>query len=339
MIVAQTQLPKDVAELVAFWAISTWFQEGQTILPCLVINGPAHEATVLLRILKNLCRGAGLVAEFRRADLKDLNFNFHTVLISAPNLDNRAATLLGNMTNPGFVIVDQRSYLRCASSRAIYIGEDSSIKNIQHSIRINVTQAAAEPPTPAEWLPSYISALPAHLEHYRKMNVEQVRRSTFAPSGVASGTAAVAKALGCCIIGAPELQKKLVTHLKASEQQDRSQQSGTVEALVVEGALTLSRQGREHAFTSEITNEANRLAELRGERPKLKPETVGRRLGKLGLRTHRLTLAGNGLTFDITTVDHIQKLAAMYVEDDLLPGNENLHSSQPTENKHVEEVM
>jgi hypothetical protein len=35
----------------------------------------------------------------------------------------------------------------------------------------------------------------------------------------------------------------------------------------------------------------------------------------------------------MTTVDQIQKLAAMYVEEDLLPGNENLHSPQPTENK------
>ena len=83
----------------------------------------------------------------------------------------------------------------------------------------------------------------------------------------------------------------------------------------------------------------NRLLELRGEGPKLKPETVGRKLCKLGLRTHRLTYAGNGLTFDITTVDQIKKLAAMYVEEDLLPGNENLHSSQPTEKKQVEEVM
>ncbi len=339
VIVAQTHLPKDVAELVAFWAISTWFQEALTIIPCLVITGPAHEAMVLLSILKNLCRRVGLVAEFRRADLKDLNFSFQTVLISAPNLDDRAAALVGNMTNPGFIIMDQGSSLRCASSRAIYIGEDSLIKKIQHSIYINVTRTAAEPPTSAEWQQSPLIALPEQLEHYRKVNIEQVRRSAFAPYGVASETAAVAKALGSCIIDAPELQNKLVAHLKALDQQDRSQQSGTIETLVVEATLTLSRQGRDHAFTSEIANEANRLAELRGGGPKLKPETVGRRLCKLGLRTHRLTLAGNGLTFDRTTVDQIQKLAAMYVEDDLLPGNENLHSSQPTENKSVEEVM
>jgi hypothetical protein len=331
MIVAQTQLPEDVAELVAFWAISTWFQEALTIIPCLVITGPAHEAMVLLSMLMNLCCGAGLVAEFRRADLKVLNL--YTALISAPSLDNRAAALLGNLTNPGFMIVDQGYYLRCASSRAIYIGEDSLINKIQHSIYINVTRTAAEPPSSAEWLQSSLTAIPEHLEHYRKKNVEQVRRSAFAPSGVASGTAAVAKALGCCIIDAPELQDKLVAHLKALDQQDRSQQSGTIETLVVEATLTLSRQGREHAYTSEIANEANRLSELRGGRPQLKPETVGRRLCKLGLRTHRLTLAGNGLTFDRTTVDQIHKLAAMYVEEDLLPGNENLHSSQPTENK------
>jgi hypothetical protein len=337
MIVAQIQLPEDVAELVAFWAISTWFQETQAVFPCLVITGPAHEAMVLLRILKNLCRGAGLVAEFRRADLKDLNF--HTVLISAPNLDNRAAALLGNLTNPGFIIVDQRSFLRRAASRAIYIGEDSSIKKIQHSIYINITQTAAEPPTTAEWLQSYIRVLPAHLEQYREKNVEQVRRSTFAPYGGASGTAAVTKALGCCIIGAPELRKKLLAHLNASARQDRSQQSGTVDDLVVEAALTLSREGREHAYTSEVASEANRLAELRGEQRNLKPEKVGRRLCQLGLRTRRLTLAGNGLTFDTATINQIQKLAAMYVEEDLLPGNENLYSLQPTENKHVEEVM
>ena len=306
MIVAQTQLPEDVAELVAFWATSSWFQESQTILPCLVITGPAHDAMVLLRILKNLCRGAGL---------------------------------LGNMTNREFIIVDQRSYSYYASSRAIYIGEDSSIKKIQHSIQINITRTAAEPPTPAEWLQSYISALPKHLEHYREKNVEQVRRSTFNPSGLTSETAAIAKALGACIIGAPELQRKLVSLLKAQDQQHRSQESGTAEALVVEAALNLSRRGREHAFTSEIADEANRLLELRGERLKLSPETVGRRLCQLGLRTRCLTLAGNGLTFDKATVAVIQQLAAVYVEEDLLVGTENLHRSQPAENKVVEEVM
>jgi len=119
---------------------------------------------VLLRLLKDLCRRVGLVAEFKKGDLKDLNFSFNTVLISAPNLDIRTAALLGNLTNPGFILVDQRTYIRSNASRAIYIGEDQAIKRIQHSIEINITPTNAEPPDPPEWLERYIHGIPPYLQ-------------------------------------------------------------------------------------------------------------------------------------------------------------------------------
>ncbi len=88
---------------------------------------------------------------------------------------------------------------------------------------------------------------------------------------------------------------------------------------------------------------ANPTGDLSGlasvERPTLKPETVGRELRKLGLRTHRLTSAGNGLAFDKPTLDRIEQLGTMYVEEDLLVETENLHRSQPAANKVVEEVV
>jgi hypothetical protein len=266
-ILAQVNLPEDVAELVAYWIISIWFRDAMTVFPLLAITGPAHEVMVLLRILKDLCRFAGLMAEFKRSDLRELNGSFHTLLISAPNLGKRSAALLGNLTNQGFLIIDQHSYMGCSGSRAIYLGEDPTIKRIPYSIQINITPANAEPPSAPEWLESYIRALPHHLEHYREKNVGRVRQVPFTPSGLASETAVVAKALGSCIVDAPELRQKLVALLKVRDQQHRSQQSGAVEALVVEAALLLSRQARQHAFTSEIADEANRLAKLRGEQP------------------------------------------------------------------------
>jgi hypothetical protein len=154
-----------------------------------------------------------------------------------------------------------------------------------------------------------------------------------------SETTAIATALGNCIVDAPELQQKLVALLKAQYQQHRSQRIDTIDSVVVEAALALSRDAREHAYASEIGGEANRLRELRGERHKLSPETVGRRLCKLGLRTRRLTLAGNGLTFDKATLALIQRLAAVYVEEDLLPGTMILHDPQTTETKKIEEVL
>ena len=39
IILAQMHLPDDAAEIVAFWVISTWFQDALSVLPCLVITG------------------------------------------------------------------------------------------------------------------------------------------------------------------------------------------------------------------------------------------------------------------------------------------------------------
>lgn len=52
---ARTNLSDADVAIAAFWVISTWFQEALIVLPCLVITGPAHEATELLLVLHDLC--------------------------------------------------------------------------------------------------------------------------------------------------------------------------------------------------------------------------------------------------------------------------------------------
>ena len=151
-VLAETHLPEDAAELVAFWAISTWFQGALTILPCLVITGPAHDATVVLLVLRDFCRWPALLAEFRRCHLKALQGCGRTNLISVPNLDKRTAALFGNLTNLEFRVVEGDSSTRCSYSTAIYAGEDPVTHTIQNSIHIHLTPRHAEPPRRPEWL-------------------------------------------------------------------------------------------------------------------------------------------------------------------------------------------
>jgi hypothetical protein len=172
-----------------------------------------------------------------------------------------------------------------------------------------------------------IKRLPIHLIQYREKNLDYVKHWTWVPSGVPSETAAIATALGRGIVDAPELRLKLVALLKTHDQQRLTEMSNTSEAIVIEATRAISRGGREHAYVREIAAEANRLLEARGETVRLNPEKVGHRLKSLGLRTHRLTLAGNGLTFDKVTIALIEQLAAVYVEEDLLAETENLHDS------------
>jgi hypothetical protein len=313
---AQTHLSDANMTVVAFWVISTCFQEALTVLPCLVITGPAHEATELLRVLHDLCPGSLLLAGFRRGDLKDVSRR--TLLISDPNLTNHTAALLGNLTNRGFMIVEQRSYLQCHSSNAIYIGDNPTIKRVQHAIYIDVTPALdADGEIPPEWVHPNIEHRP-DLIKYRDNNLAQVRRLEFDPRGVSPETGAIVRALGSCIVDSPALQATLVSTFTMQDRVRISERLDTAEALVVEAVLALSKSGAEHVYAREIAVEVNRIVEARGEGFKLSPEKVGHRLRRLGLATRRLNQAGNGLVMDKETMKRLQTLAGMYIGEDLL---------------------
>lgn len=151
--------------------------------------------------------------------------------------------------------------------------------------------------------------------------------------------AAIAAPLGRCFTAEPELLEKLKTLLKTEDKQRHSELSNTTDAMIIEATLALRLHGRECAYAKEIADKANHLLGARGETVRLRPEHVGHSLKGLGLRTRRLSQAGNGLTFDKATVAQIHELAEMYMLDgmeDTPEEAENLHSSQATENKHVE---
>jgi hypothetical protein len=322
----------------AFWVISTWFQEALIVLPCLVITGPAHGATELLRVLHDLCCASVLLAGFRRGDLKDVSCR--TLLIAETNMTSRTAALLGSLTNRGVIIVEQGSYLHCHSSKAIYIGDDPPIKRIQNAIYIDVTPALyAAKGIPQECVYGNIEYLRGHLAKYRENNLAQVGRLEFIPTGVSPETGAIAKALGSCIVDSPDLRAALISILAPRDRQQISERLDTAEALVVEAVLALSRGGAEQLYAREIAVEVDRLVEARGERSKLSPEKVGHRLRKLGLPTRRLSQAGNGLVLGKETLTRLLTLSAMYVGEDQLAAAEHLHYPQVNENTEFDEVM
>ena len=316
-LLAQTHLPEDVAELLSFWTISTWFQDALTILPCLIITGPAHDGGSLLHVLGDLCRRPALLAGFQRSHLGVLRWGCGTNLVSEPNLDKRTAALLSSLTDRRFLVVEGGSLTHCSKSTAIYAGENPTTHKIQHSIHIHISTTSAAPPARPEWLWKTTERVPVHLAQYREKHLGHIRQWTIIPSSVCSETAATAAALARCIVDAPALQNKVIALLKTQDQRRRFEMSDTIEAVVLEAILALSRDGRESAYVREIAEEVNHRLEARGETVRLSPEKVGHQLKKLGLRTRPLSQAGNGLTFDKTTVAEIQQLAVMHGMEDM----------------------
>ena len=106
MIKAQTHLSDvDVAYVPRSGLISTWFREALIVLPCLVITGPAHEATELLRVLHRPYRCASLllVVGFRQRGPQGCRLRRTLPDLTEPNLNvnQTAMTLLGRPDKPG----------------------------------------------------------------------------------------------------------------------------------------------------------------------------------------------------------------------------------------------
>lgn len=329
-LLAQTHLSADEAELVAFWVISTWFWEDLKVLPCLVITGLAPHAREVLHILDSLCPRSALLAGFRRSHLKTV-WSCRTLLIWEPNLDKRTAALLGTLTDREFRVVEGGYMDHHPKSIAIYLGEDPETHKIQNSIHLHLAPTGAEP-SPAPRRPDeMIKYLPVHLEQYRVKNSYQVRGWTWTPRGLTPETAILAKKLGECIVGAPEVRQRLVALLKTEDKQRRSELANTTDVMILEATRTLCREERQNAYAREIAAAANLRLESCGETARLRPEHVGHVLRRFGLRTHRLSQTGNGLTFNKSITARIDELAAMYMMEDASAKTENLHGSQMTE--------
>jgi hypothetical protein len=124
------------------------------------------------------------------------------------------------------LVVEGGSLTSCSNSMAIYAGEIPGIHKIQNSIYIHIPHTDAALPARPEWVQRTRDRLPIHLDQYRDKNLDHVRGWEFAPSGVTAEMAGIAKALGSCIVEAPELRIKLVALLKTQGQQRRFENLG-----------------------------------------------------------------------------------------------------------------
>jgi hypothetical protein len=257
MIAGRTYLSDSASTLVAYWVLSTWFQDGLTVCPCLVLTGPHHEATGVLRVLKDLCFQPRRLLGFKKSDLRYLA-GYRTLLLEEPNLGNRDADLLGSLTSWDFMLI-AGEYLRCGGSTAVYIGEERAIKRILHSIHVDVTaRRHATPSDPDQSLLKTMNSLGKRLADYRQVNLKRVRCLKLAPCGLSLEVHAVANALRSCLMDAPQLVEELVTLLRPQDQQQISDRSDSVEAFVNGAVLTLCHQGKEQIFAKEIAAEVNR---------------------------------------------------------------------------------
>ena len=243
------------------------------------------------------------------------------------------AHLLSSLTDAQFLVVSGPNLACYSKSTAIYAGESPGTHKIQNSIHIHLTPSLTERVDTSAGLETMSKRIPVHLEQYRERNLGPVRARTWAPSGVSAEMTPVATELGRCVVHAPELRLKLADLLKTKDKERLTEMSNTIEAVVIEAALSLCHQGRDKVMVGEIATELNRIVKGRGERVNLSAENVGHTLKKIGIFTRRLGKEGRGLRMDQITCARLHEAAQVYGGAGLDPCEQNQHCPLCTETK------
>ena len=136
----------------------------------------------------------------------------------------------------------------------------------------------------------------AKLLGYRLAHHDQVRASTFDVADFTAPMRALARSLGACIVGDPELQNGIVPLLKDRDEAVRAERSTGPRAVVLEAVLFHCHEGRKSSvYVGEVGRAVKAILDARGETLTLEDRAVGAILNSLGLRTGRLNGKGRGL--------------------------------------------
>jgi hypothetical protein len=318
-IVEQAGVSEDCSALLTFWTISTWFSDALSLAPGLAIVGPPHEGDRLLRTLTNFCRNPLLLWRANLAPMKRAEWETtRTLLFFDPCLTRQMAAMLGCTTRPGYRLGynagDQQRYRDFFGPKAVYLGEQVSADRIPRcSLVVNLSPTTGSPTErEAQSHELVMQQLQNQLLYYRLRNLLHAYNSDFRASELTSDTAAIANALGTCIVDAPELQAKLISLLTPVEDQQKTDRSTGIEGTTIEATLNLCHRGKDQILVGEIATEVNALAKQRSERLTYSAEKIGHTLKRLGLSTRRLGKAGKGLLMDPVTISRLHDLAAMH---------------------------
>jgi hypothetical protein len=336
-IAEQALLPEETSALLACWALSTWFSDGLSLAPGLVIVGPAHEGDLVLRTLRNFCHFSLMLTQADISSLRRVNWHTTpTLLFYAPHISKQMVTMLGCSATRGYMINDGTGYKDFYGPKAIYRGEEVFVDRIPRcslQVRLQPNARAQATQYSLRQAEAMVQDMQNQLLRYRTKNLVRVYNSGFDSNGLTSDTGAIANALGACIIDSPELQSQLTSSLMPVEDQQKADRSSSLEAVTLEATLNLAHAGKAQILVNEVANEVNRIAQARGERLHYSAETVGHRLKKVGLLTRRLSKAGKGLVMDLATTTRAHERAAAYGVVGLDQEENNLHCPLCIENK------
>jgi hypothetical protein len=212
-------------QLIAGWALTTWFADVLPVAPSMLISSPfSAEAAHLLRILRAVSRRGIQLGEVSTAGFCALPIDLQpTLLLDLFGLPRSLANLVRVSNVRGSYVARAGDLLDLHCAKAVF----SYRNHVDNAVAQNMVRIAVAPGEGTSCLGDDSPVCIAHelqppLLQYRLQNYHAVARSNFAASSLPAGVREVARALGAAIVDDPDLQTRVVNLLGAQDEDTRA---------------------------------------------------------------------------------------------------------------------
>ncbi len=299
-----------------YFVLGSWLADRLEMSPLLSIVAPLGAPRAqFLRMLDCLCRRPVWLAEVTPKAFSSLAGLRATFVIDEPILNRRTAKFLYTTNSHRCSALANGRILDILSAKIICSREplhDSLLAS--HALVITLAPDVRKIPFLEAAVSDQIAAeFQPKLLQFRLENVSKIRIPDFDVTGLAAPIQDLARAYGSCVRDDTELKLGIVNLLRESDLDLRLDYSTELEAIILE-ALMFCCHRPDHArvLSGELADIVNRIWAERGEGRQTTPESVGRRLRSLGLRTEPIDGEGKGLRLTEADRSRIHGLARAY---------------------------
>jgi hypothetical protein len=279
---------EDATQACTYFAFASWFPESLPVAPFLLLTGTQAEARVLLRLLTCVVRHGLPLAEINLASFHCLPMHVQPTLLIAP-VHPSMWKLFSASSHPATFVPNKNGLTDAYCAKAAYAGS-TSWAVCEDSILISCTLRGGKLPFVNGLM---LEKLAAHFQpkflDYRLKHVAQVRDANFDAMMLPIPLRMLARALGSCIVDAPELQADVVRMLESQDDELRANRSLDPNFVTIE-AMLVHCHG-ENGFTrvgvGEIASTATAIMADRGETAVFESKGMGSLLRLLGFRAKR----------------------------------------------------
>lgn len=275
-----TGLTHSHASLLAVSAMASWVGDSTEVPVRLAIEGaPSFERRQLLRLCQCLFRRAVRLADATLSEVCSLPMELRPTLIFERTEPNLQLQKLLRATSSREAQVIAHGRLVNACSPLILCLDEPCDGWFPHWPAIAIPVPDFEGPLPfldQQTQKQIASEYQGKLLMYRLENYGRVRESNFDVPELSAGSRDMARCLGACLAGNPEMEGLLVRLLREQESQRAPAEQNELNSAVLEALLKFCHEPGKQALTvAEITTELNRVLEKRNETIELKPRSVG----------------------------------------------------------------